>query len=69
MEVSLLNIETGKIENAVSQVINPEIPEDMENACKTLAEQLTGVSTKQKLQNIFYNTTNLFYSFILLFEH
>ena len=58
VEASLLSVETGKIENAVSQVINPEIPEDMENACKTLAEKLTGVYSTNNNNNINVQNKN-----------
>ena len=61
VEASLLNIETGTIEKSVSQVINPEIPEDMERACKMLAEQLIGVYSTNNLAGQLigvYSTNN-----------
>jgi hypothetical protein len=47
VEAKFVHVETGQMENAISQVMNPEVPEDMETACKALAEKLTGVSATQ----------------------
>jgi hypothetical protein len=44
VEASFVHVETGKMDNAISQVMDPTVPEDMEKSCKTLAEKLTGVS-------------------------
>ena len=45
VEAKFIHVETGTIEKSVSQLMNPKIPEDMEKACKMLAEKLTGVSS------------------------
>jgi hypothetical protein len=47
VEAKFVYVETGEMGNAISQVMNPEVPEDMEKSCKTLAENLTGVSSSR----------------------
>ena len=53
-----IDMETGKMGNAVSQVMNPAVPEDMEAACKELAEKLTGVSSASN--NISAENSDIF---------
>jgi hypothetical protein len=45
VEARFIYRDGGRIGNAISQVMDPTRPEEMERACRVLAERLTGVTS------------------------